>query len=112
MVSFLASFLSMCLESANPVSLKVFVTLAFLFGAALCVWCIYLFWDGSDQWIQQWLEFLEFLEFLPGSLSSARDALRSILSYDNIHRFRDSARRELVFRTTQPILPTTSSEAV
>ncbi|KAK0441984.1 hypothetical protein EV421DRAFT_617836 [Armillaria borealis] len=52
MVSFLASFFSMCLESANPVSLKVFVTLAFLLGTALCVWCIYLLWDGSDEWIQ------------------------------------------------------------
>ncbi|KAK0239663.1 hypothetical protein EDD85DRAFT_822805 [Armillaria nabsnona] len=35
LVSFLASFLSMCLESANPVSLKHFVTLAFLLGTPL-----------------------------------------------------------------------------
>ncbi|PBK92996.1 hypothetical protein ARMGADRAFT_966422 [Armillaria gallica] len=105
MVSFLASFFSMCLESGHPVSLKVFVTLAFLLGTALCLWCIYLFWDGSNQWIQQCLE------FLPGSLSSAKDALRSILSYHNIRRFRDKLRRA-VFRTTEPILPTTSGGAV
>ncbi|PBK78609.1 hypothetical protein ARMSODRAFT_947563, partial [Armillaria solidipes] len=100
MVSFLASFFLMCLESANPVSLKVFVTLAFILGTALCVWCIYLFWDGSDQWIQR------FLEFRPGSLSRLKEELRSILSYDNIRRFRDKLRRA-VFRTTGPILPTT-----
>ncbi|KAK0239693.1 hypothetical protein EDD85DRAFT_822878 [Armillaria nabsnona] len=105
MVSFLASFFLMCLESANPVSLKVFVTLGFLLGAALCVWCIYLFWDGSDQWIQQCLE------FLPGALSSAKDALRSILSYNNIRRFRDKLRRA-VLRTPESILPTTSGGAV
>ncbi|PBK78610.1 hypothetical protein ARMSODRAFT_947568 [Armillaria solidipes] len=100
MVSFLASFFSMCLESANPVSLKVFVTLAFLLGTALCVWCIYLFWDGSDQWIQR------FLEFRPGSLSRLKETLCSTLSYDNIRRFRDKLRRA-VFRTTEPSLPTT-----
>ncbi len=100
MVSFLASFFSMCLESGHPVSLKVFVTLAFLLGTVLCVWCIYLFWDGSDQWIQQCLE------FFPRSLSNLKDALRSILSYDNIRRFRYKLRRA-VFRTTEPILPTT-----
>ncbi|KAK0239690.1 hypothetical protein EDD85DRAFT_822868 [Armillaria nabsnona] len=97
MVSFLASFFLMCLESGHPVSLRVFVTLAFLLGTALCVWCIYLFWDGSDQWIQQCLD------FRPGS--------RSILSYNNIRRFRDKLRRA-VFRTTEPILPTTSGGAV
>ncbi|KAK0441982.1 hypothetical protein EV421DRAFT_1736587 [Armillaria borealis] len=105
MVSFLASFFLMCLESANPVSLKVFVTLAFLLGTALCVWCIYLFWDGSDQWIQRCLE------FRPRSLSSLKEELRSILSYDNICLFRDKLRRA-VFRTTDPILPTTSDGAV
>ncbi len=35
LVSFLASFFSMCLESANPVPLKYFVTLAFLLGTPL-----------------------------------------------------------------------------
>ncbi|SJL00893.1 uncharacterized protein ARMOST_04207 [Armillaria ostoyae] len=39
LVSFLASFFSMCLESANPVSLKHFVSLAFLLGTLL----VYLF---------------------------------------------------------------------
>ncbi|KAK0239657.1 hypothetical protein EDD85DRAFT_457948 [Armillaria nabsnona] len=39
LVSFLASFFSMCLESANPVSLKHFVALAFLLGTPL----VYLF---------------------------------------------------------------------
>ncbi|KAK0228970.1 hypothetical protein IW262DRAFT_1245940, partial [Armillaria fumosa] len=51
MISFLASFFSMCLETSNLVSLKVFMALAFLLGTALCVWCIYLFWDDSDEWI-------------------------------------------------------------
>ncbi|PBK92994.1 hypothetical protein ARMGADRAFT_144216 [Armillaria gallica] len=105
MVFFLASFFSMCLESANPVSLRVSVTLAFLLGAALCLWCIYLFWDDSDQWIQQCLE------FWPGSLSRVKGALRSILSYHNIRRFRDKLRRA-VLRTPEPILPTTSGGTV
>ncbi|PBK93031.1 hypothetical protein ARMGADRAFT_1165321 [Armillaria gallica] len=35
LASFLASFFSMCLESANPVSLKHFVALAFLLGTPL-----------------------------------------------------------------------------
>ncbi len=106
MVSFLASFFSMCLESDNAVSLKVSVTLAFLLGVALCVWCIYLFWDGSDQWIQQCLE------FWPGSLSRVKDALRSILSYDNISRFREKLRRAVLGTPPEPTLPTTSGGAV
>ncbi|KAK0440992.1 hypothetical protein EV421DRAFT_739772 [Armillaria borealis] len=39
LISFLASFFSMCLESANPVSLKHFMTFAFLLGTPL----VYLF---------------------------------------------------------------------
>ncbi|KAK0207585.1 hypothetical protein IW262DRAFT_1530091, partial [Armillaria fumosa] len=35
LIYFLASFFSMCLESANPVSLKFFVALAFLLGTPL-----------------------------------------------------------------------------
>ncbi|KAK0196696.1 hypothetical protein F5146DRAFT_1012528 [Armillaria mellea] len=105
MVSFLASFFSMCLESANPILLKVFVVLAFFLGTVLCAWCIYLFWDDSDQWIQQCLK------FWPGSLSSPKDALRSILSHDNIRRFRDKLERA-VSRMTEPILPTTSGRAL
>ncbi|KAK0196697.1 hypothetical protein F5146DRAFT_13907 [Armillaria mellea] len=104
-ISFLASFFSMCLQSADPVSLKVSVALAFLLGTALCAWCIYLFWDGSNQWIQQCLE------FWPGSLSSLKEELRAILSYDNIRRFRDKLRRA-VFRMPESVLPTTSGGEV
>ncbi|KAK0211122.1 hypothetical protein DFS33DRAFT_1297648 [Desarmillaria ectypa] len=102
MVSFMASFFSMCLGSSNPVSLKVFVTLASLLGTALCLWCIYLFWEGSDQWIQRCFELRQ------GSLSGLKETLRSILSYNNICRFRDKIRRA-AFRTTENILPTTAN---
>ncbi|KAK0484067.1 hypothetical protein IW261DRAFT_997278 [Armillaria novae-zelandiae] len=104
MVSFLASFLSMCLESSNPV-LLVFMAFVFLLGTALYMWCIYLFWDGSAEWIQQCLE------SGPGSLARLKAELRSILSHDNIRQFRDRFRRA-VFRPTEPILPTTSGGAV
>ncbi|KAK0484065.1 hypothetical protein IW261DRAFT_997118 [Armillaria novae-zelandiae] len=105
MITFLASFFSMCLEASNPVPLKVLVAFVFLLGTALCVWCIYMFWDGSDEWMQRCLE------FWPEALSTSKARLRSILSYDNIRRFREKLRRA-VFRPEAPILPTTSIEMV
>ncbi|KAK0463706.1 uncharacterized protein EV420DRAFT_1519585 [Desarmillaria tabescens] len=105
MVSFLASFFLMCLESSNPTLLKVFVILALLLGTVLCLWCIYLFWEGSDEWIQRCFELQQ------RSLSSLKDRLRSILSYDHIRRFRDKIRRA-ARRTTESILPTTADGVV
>ncbi|KAK0484066.1 hypothetical protein IW261DRAFT_1466510 [Armillaria novae-zelandiae] len=105
MVTFLASFLSMCLEASNPVLLKVFVALVFLLGTVLCVWCIYMFWDGSDEWMQRCLE------FWPEALSRLKAKLRAILSYDNIRRFRKKL-HGAVFGSAESILPTTSGGVV
>ncbi|KAK0496997.1 hypothetical protein EDD18DRAFT_1331688, partial [Armillaria luteobubalina] len=88
MVSFLASFFLICFEASNPVSLKVFMTLTLLLGTTLYVWCLFLLWDGSDEWIWRCLE--SWLE----ALSKIKAALH-FLSYDNIRRFRDKLPRGL-----------------
>ncbi|KAK0239719.1 hypothetical protein EDD85DRAFT_460595 [Armillaria nabsnona] len=58
MTSFLASFLYMCLEAPTSRSLEASVIITCLLITLLGFWCIFLFWEGSDQWMEQFLALL------------------------------------------------------
>ncbi|KAK0239686.1 hypothetical protein EDD85DRAFT_822854 [Armillaria nabsnona] len=99
MVSFLVSFLCMCLEGPSAHLLKAFAILACILITALGLWCIHPFWEGSDQ---------------PGGFFERQKVnftgLRSILSHENLRRLRDKIWRT-DSRTGGSYLPTTTGKS-